>query len=1028
MTIRTNLPVRNWTLIIEGCNAYWGTATKPFFLPPDMDSTNYEPSSIIGLSDVSVSYAEAAPLCDVKPVTITLATESNQRGFTTTATPNDPSIHLLRSGLKSTTWYAQITETVLMTETGHVKIDRVYTGPTLPVILHIGNEAILFDDFYGNSADPNEPIDPMDPENTGPYRLIIDSRAKLSTRLQRHLFVGTASEQPIVVDRVVFWAGRRAVLYLNGRVFWRGVLDRGGSMDGTDITIEILPLTSVIEREIPNSVQTTTLAQNAHYFEREMYWEYAVAMNTGDLFSVALREFTDNTDGELRLSGDVDFVATKIDVTRPLNCPRRGAINAFSMDFNSIKQIYPDSFDFINDDIIIVPFAGDAGIWRTSDFGPSQSSPTAEVKRFTFGPGLVSDWSGTFSLALEDSLDSKDGDTGAWFRPSINFIGGSTILNFSSVTGITRFSGNPQIWFWGDEQSLRSVGQSDFRARQYQNGELVFPARPDRMLWFACDFAAPGETKYIDRSLVDEAVPYAGTLWIHKVDVPRGGRQIQGTRATAQVRDFAAAWYQEGERYILVTNEILLNPVGVTPIVVNTYDRATDSNISFTIFVDEITIEGGFYKLRLSPGQQIPSFGDFRSKTRGQLVGDGFTTLTTSIASRDLSTKDVLLAVLCSTGPDEDDLVQKLPQGLGLAFDDLVLRDFDDLIDIGVWDFAALLREDSTWSDLLAPILSATQRTFSVDWSFRGLGRLRLIQIGVPTFDPNVTTEMTDGDITYGSRPQTREKWEVKNSFKFLTNYDSEDEPQVTTEFLLANDISARRSKEELELELRGLVLDNDSEVARLQLTPLAFSLFQQYAGRKEWSVETNWDFGVFVTVGYNLSVTSNWLRGYGDTNGVDEALARIISIDLSLWDTSCSVVMTHYGLNSKGWAPTASFGFIANEECTRIGDIELSDNNFDLEDLFPIGSVVDVYIRGEHETKSQGTIASFSGGDIIFTSPIAVLLPIEAAYLGSPPIPVNGYITPADYDSATTYHKRYAYLADSAGFIDTGVPGIDLI
>lgn len=1021
MSIRTNLPDRTWTLVVEGVKGFWGTSRKPYFLPPDLDSTDYSPS-LVGLSDASISYSEAAPLCDIDPINVVMATESGQRGFDPLVSRTDPSVLLLRSGIKSTTWYGQITETLLMTDTDVVKIDRVYNGPTLPAVLHIGNEAILFSGFLGNFADPDAVIDPMNPSTTGPYRLVIDTRAVRSTRLQRHTYAQQASQQPIVTDRVVFWAGRRALLYLNGSVFWRGILDRGGEMDGTEVSLELLPLTAVIEREIPNSVQTTILAQNAHYFDKEMHWEYAAAMNTGDLFGVAIREDTDESDGELRLRTDVSFVSEKIDLTRPLNCPRRGAIYAQFTD----SEIYPSSFDTVDNDIAILAVSGP---WEVRLGYTVASAKTAEVKRFAFGPGLVSDWAGTFSDTLAASSDTKDGDDGAWFLPSITFAGGATHLSFDTVSSITRFSDSPEIWFWGDEQTLRSVGQASYNARQYQDGVLVQPARPDRMLWFACDFAAPDETKYMDTSTTLDPVAYARTLWINKVDVPRGGSQVQGTRVSTQVRDFATAWYQTGEDYILVQNEILLNPIGDTPITVKTYDRKSQADFSFTVFVDGISQEGTFYKLHITPGQQIPSFGDFRSKTQGQLSGDGFTTLTTSIASRDLSTKDVLLAVLCSTGPDEDLLVQKLPQGLGLAFADLVLRDFDDLVDVGLWDFSALLREDSSWDELLAPLLSATQRTFSIDWSPYGVGRLRLLPIGVPTFDPNLTVSMSDGDITFGSRPLTREKWEVKNSFKFLTNYDSEDDPQITTEFLLANDISARKSKEELELELRGLVLDNDPEVARLQLTPLAFSLFQQYAGRKEWSVESNWDFGSNVTVGYNLSVSSNWLRGYGDSNGVDEALARIISIQMSLWDVSCSVKMTHYGLNSRGWAPTASFGVITTATCNEVADIELTDTNFALDELFPIGSVVDVYIRGDHAIKSQGTISAIDltgTREITFTGPVAALL---AAYgAGSGPDFVEGYITPADYASATEYHKKYSFLADANGLVVTGVPGTDLV
>jgi hypothetical protein len=1034
------LPTREWVVEVTGFQSIWGTSpTAPSVLPGGRTSGNYL-GCIVGISDFVAKYVENAPLCDVSPIQVDFA---GGVGLTAAQRVNDPFI-LTRAFAPV---LGNLTQRVDLLGLDEVKINRDLStsGLSYPLTIHIGNESMTATGFRGISRDPGAAIDPMDPVNTGPYRLVISARALLGTYRNHHEVSTSALDQPRVTwgPTPGAFANRRVILYLDGNPVFRGVLSRGaGGVDQNTVSLEMLPLTSMFDQEVEKSLLTTTLAPNAHYFDRTQYWEYSEVMFSGALYALPLVAPTSSATDlfELDATDITDptaYVAGVVDLTRPPNCPRRGSVRAFNSD-RGVEKLVLDTITGTPDNEIEV--VNDGRAW-VSDNLTFMNQFVWELKQVEFSPGLYTQWSSAFQNTLEGLSASVSGDDGRWFSPEFLIGGGLNALRFTGVPSVVKFgSRQPTIFLWGSFDSAREAareiagnlgqfGVGELQCFRYVGGELVNPSPLRDTLWFPLDFAAPESTVFIDGENFATGAERFG--WNRQVPVPDAAA-YNTPSVTFPVRGFATSWYQNGDRYVLVSPPVLFQGDHDVTWVVDTFNRAANSREQFTIRTNQTTAEGEFFKLRLVPGQGVKSFGDFLG------YNGGATTLTAASIPGLFSARDLLLGVLCSRGPDEGSLNVRFAQGLGLAYADLNLNDFNDLEIPGFFDFSQIFKEEGlTWEEILTPILSATNRTLAPDHRWpAGQGVLRLPSVVPPLLGQGLgaTPSVLASDLVWGTDPQREFVWDFKNSFTFLTNYDSEDEPQITTVFVDAGDASARKTKQDVELELRGLFLSPDPALARAELVPLASSVLLSNGPRTRLGLDLNWTkVSRQLHVGGECLVPA-WFIDYNPTDRDQLIPIRITGVTFSAWDATAHVDGVAYGGNPnlRGWSPSARFTGILDEDGDAVTGVALTSvysphddaTPGSANDLFAPGVIWQVCARGAHEGSTNGTVATYSAGTLTFTAPNAALLAAYAAAGGGTgPKAVDGWLFARN--PVNGYWSQWGAQADPNSLeVATGIPG----
>jgi len=191
---------------------------------------------------------------------------------------HDPGIALTRIGRRDAGWSANVTATL---ETGHstVYVDRDPSTLTFPTVVHIGLEALKVTAGGGTSPYPDA---------ASPYYMTISTRGFGGTPVLEHLVTARGAGRPQVVDQVVHWRGRRALLSYQdeaGQVVEvvRGILAGTPVMseDSLVLSVEITPLTALLDQEIPAATRTLKLLDGYHHFGTAHVVEHAQVVEEG---------------------------------------------------------------------------------------------------------------------------------------------------------------------------------------------------------------------------------------------------------------------------------------------------------------------------------------------------------------------------------------------------------------------------------------------------------------------------------------------------------------------------------------------------------------------------------------------------------------------------------------------------------------------------------------------------------------------------------------------------------------------------
>lgn len=972
--------------------------------------------AIIGASAMGGTLGILGGAAEYRSVELTLATLGQHA-----VSADDPGIVFGRTDWRDCSTVARLI-TTLEEETGTaaVEIDRdpAIFGAT-PYYVHVGREAILVTGTagVGTLADP--------------WRFTLGSRGQLRTLPQQHYVHAVTPMRPWVTSEPFAWAWRRAWLYARARrgdgsfgdlvLAMPGFLAGAPDIDSGQVVLELLPLTAVLDKKLAGNGGKVRLLQNYHYFadgiactveHAQVAWPGALyqeeVQGAGVVDAVASAALTATT---------VAYDATS-DVTLPLEHPRHTRLD-FNVDRGvspinphigagqfqlapGLPRIQPTvagdlvlssgSTELHQVDLITPPEVGTTGLLRW----PEDALDT-----------ITTAWTpGTYLGAAGAWLDVKiahDAERGPHLHVKMNPEGrvGPFFLHFWSGGWDPSWGERPQDWSSGAPvPSVSGIGR--------------------RRLHYGLDFADPEDDRYPYSLLAYDS--NGGAHW---------GRQIMIQRDSAlrdlylPIRGWASAFYQSGERYLLVDTDVPVPPAGSVTLAIAYTPRGGGERRTVACRIISSTAVGTGYALEISAEDRdiLPSFGDW---------GDGEPVeITPSVRFRDSRDGFLLLELLHSSGGGgvTDPIFDVHAFGGGLATDDVDQPSMTrHATPPGLDRWSPWVQPGATLREVIDPILLATGSALVMRRTAAGGAALARASMGLET-----AAGVADHLDTWETArpPANAPDRVVTNVYRLFVNHSDGGlgDAEGTLEYTDAASVAAHGDGEVLELELRGLYTDPRDPAETIATFRDAVARWSAIAGspRVRWVGRVPIGGVWTLDLGSEVMVTSPHLRGRGVTWGVTGLVGRIVHISIPLWsdEATAEVAIVHYGNNSVRW--NAALEVIA---APAVDEVEVQANTFApslhpitgeaLEDLdgYSVGDAVRVLPRYDHDAAVALTITA------IDRTTRRVTLSGAHGLVG----PDWGYVEPATYALASTAtppsgaaHKNLAYLADASGLLNGG-------
>lgn len=912
-------------------------------------------------------------------------------------TEDDPGRLLGRIGYRDATNHARlITEIAEATATpATIEVDRDVSGWTLPGLVHIGAETFTVNAAAGVGSEAN------------PYRFTGIGRARRATAPQRHSVNGIT--RPWVVSEPVFWRWRRCTLYARAVrpdggfgdmvEVMRGFLNDAPHIDGATVSVDMLPLTAILDRKVSGARDVVRLVSTHHYTEGSAasVFEHAQQMPEASYWATTTAAAAQNS---TELHAATSLYDRLFDITLDVAEPRHGRLVAVGMNEQApIAITDPTEFELAAGQ----PSAA-AGVTADTAVTNPALVDLYQVEVVTPDAGEVSllAWPEDYLDLLADwAPGTKDGAAGSWADVRIDETQSAIIAR-------------PNIEVQKQVNLVFSGGNSWPQA-------VDLPA--DRvgvglLLHYPIDFAEPGDPVHTP-PLAE--IGLAGPRWTRVVSV-RGDVAIP-------IRGVCpGGWYQSGERYILADGPVIVPSIGAASVRITYYDRGRGEERTATCRIVSSTSLATGYALEVHQDDRasMPSFGDW---------GDAEPVRIVPVVRFDaLSPRDVLLTVLHSNGGNlaTDTTWDREIFGAGLLTADVDRASFSaQPSPPGLDRWSPLIEPGASLRDLVEPILKATSTALVMRRDAQG--RCRLTRIAVGLENP------LESALSVGADEWVAEPWaststdrRITNRYELTTNHGDggAGDAEVTLNFEDSASIAANGDGETLKVEMRGVYVDGRDPSEAIAIFRDMVARWSEIAGyaRKRWNGSIGIGKGWRVGLGTTITVSSPLLRGAGAEFGVENAAAVVAQFKIPLWPGDGDAVdlgMLHHGVKTTAWAPALQVASVVNATTVTVTQNYYAPDEHPITggaiqdlDFFSVGDDVHAVQRYNQDTFATVAINSINTATrkIIFDG--AHGLTALAGY---------GTIEPAAYDDQSTTialvgftHRQLATIADSDGLLGT--------
>lgn len=959
----------------------------------------------------------------------------------------DPGKVLGSVGTAGASWSAQLIQTAeCELATANLYVDNNPTGLSYPRRFHLADETVWATGAAGAGTAGD------------PWRITGVTRGVMGTLPRRHLADTETGDQPLITsDEIVHWDGRRVTLFvvptapdgtwLTDGTFelLRGVINGEPRIAGSNVTLQLVPHSTALDVELSSQHTATGLVHGWHYWAegratavqhiqyfrkraayRAMVW---AASNTG-----TQDVFADTT------TFDLVFDVAGL----PAGHPRHGRLAGVG------DPVGPTSLVAVNQFEVPPNYPSrDLGVEDEAYNDTAAELRVLELVDTSAG-AVLGEWPQTLYDAINDTTsgwavgldeapnnDNHKGPDGTWIGVRIDpSPRGHRLVARHNCAFTEQAGGGAQIVLFPNFVFTEWVRLEWWR---YDSGSATWSQspgpQPPHHLWFAFDVADPSSGHFPE---FHAAVGLLGDgVWQpREVRIPGGEEEV-----VIPIRDIALAWYQAGERYVLVEEAPpVLGVAAAVGLRIEYYDRATDSvktihtraiGSTEVLHPDTGAVLG--YALELDrpewEGRVVPSFGDWPGRPR--------TKITAVIEWRGARDYQVLLQMMLSTAGQlvASDTYDVLPFGAGLGDGTTALGSRVADVDVQSFKRVAAPREASVWTfrhddgdtirDVLQRVLLATGTAMVLRRDRAGRARLARIKLGIPNKVEAVreleVLALRDEPPESGGDAGVRNLWEIE------ANHDEEGEPQL--KIAVRDQASIRLhggAARKQEIDLRGLRLPDVPREAATSLLPLLSRLFRLHGrARRTWRVTVPTADALLLEVGTVVLVSSDFLWGEDARNGpgVSEVPARVLDVSLNFDTEGADVLLVSYGGRGTGW------NAVCQVTANIAADIvEVAANAYrstphprtglavsDL-DYFDVDDAVAVSPTGGHDFAVIRTITAIDR--------VARRITLDGAHgLGA----LLGRIKPAPYDTpAASRHKNLAYIADSAGTLGAAGVGGD--
>ncbi len=1033
---------RRWAFLLRVAGLHYryysGRIAPPTTVMPDhpLSSSYTDIQAITHIGDSRNTLDPLGGIAEHGPISITLASRLNAA-----SSDGDPGEVFSRLGRKSASFWAQVTETFEsdVALPASLKIDRDASGLSFPRVVHVGRESMWATAAAGASADPDD---------ANPYRLTITARGIVDTAVRSHVARQDVQDLPLLTSaEVVFFRSRRAQLLAapiqaNGTLgdyveLMRGFIDSTPqrSSDGLGITIELVPLTALLDQELdfPQLVTETRLTEGYHYFEpnANSVFEVYQTLSTG-FWDIPHDPRTEMQAGDAFIEAEADVVAAHqdaFDVTLPAGHPRAGGIYApagqgerYQVTGYTADGADDDQFDIAPNLLRGWPLAR----FRYADNGV-ESIPVEIKRAYLVDPnaaeGEILVWPGTGDVAADGAVEagafgvinaafdegSVSGEDGLWYgltfdgnastlaitrniadRPDDN--GRHLTIPIAFYQGLRVPGGEPptlaEAWDAPNWGSVPELWETPVGGAAPERTEIESPVLSS--LIYPLVFGATDRTAGND----------AGSNIFSRIDVS----QDRIFEITAY-----ESWHSYGEKYLLVDDNIGTGPItigfaGFGPSDAG-FRRAQWRGTVEVVSVTEVQLpDGGPNPLGAAYLLELESPFALRERNVWPLYHFG------TVASGVENVFEIRNGGLpeLSGGALLSDL---LTNRLGLTLNDVdiaSLRRFDDPPWVSVWRPVGTQEgSELTYRDVVEGILRGTRTSLVMRTNAAGQCRLTRIPVSIQTATETALT-IDAGDWAAGTVPAWGSDDAITNRVIIRAGYGENDSGEFATERTFANRAAQETQGEPRteELDLYGLPSPPDP----LDLLPLAQSIFTSFSEpRRTWTGTISTAKGLRAVLGAVASVSSPWLRAYNGL-GVNGESGRIIEQTIRYWEEGCDLQLVHYGVLGTGWNAALRVASVVNATTITVDENAYSDLTH------PVTGI------------AQYDLDAFSEGDEVYCEPYAnqdggSTVEISSinrqtqtiVFDGAHGLAVGDSVVPSTYDNAPAALQAHAYLADAA-------------